>query len=558
VKFDSQRMVPPRGTLRPAQAAVLALFACGAAQAMDLNTGVSGLKLRWDNTVKYSAAYRRHDADPVLAGDANLSDGDNNFARKGLVSSRFDLLSELEASTGPFGVRLSGAAWYDSLYNRGNHNVAPLPVNYAAAVFPGGNAQPNDFVPYTRSTHGRNGELLDAFVSGRFDLGGHATTLRLGKHTVVWGETLFFGDNGIAGGMVPIDVAKALSVPNLRYQEVARPVNQVSGQFQINEDITAYAYYQLNWVGNRSQGSGSYFSPIDFQDGGDLIFTGPTSFFTREGTRKGKDGGQGGVSLRIRGDDIDYGLYAVRFNAKSSATINKPDLPPTGMGTFYDNYHNGINAFGASANKSAGLFNYAMEVSMRQNQDLFSPNAYDVGAGPQYAVGKTAHFNISAFGTSLGKSPVWDDALLLAEVAYSRVLSITRNANTMSGCGWTPVSTCQPNGTRSAWRFQTLFEPVLYQAFPGVDLRFPMGLSYVPKGSRNMVGPAPAPENAGSINVGISSSYLDVWRAGLSFNHFYGARGGLFSTDASGTTAFNYRQYFGDRDYLSFNLSRTF
>jgi hypothetical protein len=532
----------------------------GPAMALQMETGSPDLKLRWDNTVKYSSAYRRHDADPFLAGDANLSDGDNNFARKGLVSNRFDLLSELEASSGPFGARISGAAWYDSMYNRSNHNNAPVPVNSTDVILAGA-AAPSDFTSYTRNTHGRKGELLDAFVTGRFELGGHATTLRLGRHTVVWGETLFFGDNGIAGAMAPIDVAKALSVPNLRFQEVARPVPQVSGQFQLNDDVTAYAYYQLSWVENRSQGAGSYFSPVDFQAGGDMIFTGPASFLVREASHSGKDNGQGGVSVRIRGEDIDYGLYAVRFNAKSSSTVSKPNPLAPGLGTFYENYHNGINAFGASANKSAGLFNYAMEVSLRQNQDLFSPNAYDLGSGAQYAKGKTAHINISAFGTSLGKSVAWDDALLMAEVAYSRVLSISSNADTMSGCSPTffPATVCQANGTRSAWKIQALFEPVLYQAVPGVDLRFPMGLSYVPKGSRNMVGPAPAAENAGSINLGISASYLDVWRAGMSFNHFYGARAPLFDVvSAGGTSAWTYRQYFGDRDYLSFNLSRSF
>jgi hypothetical protein len=55
----------------------------------------------------------------------------------------------------------------------------------------------------------------------------------------------------------------------------------------------------------------------------------------------------------------------------------------------------------------------------------------------------------------------------------------------------------------------------------------------------------------------VSGSYLDVWRAGLSFNHFYGARAPLFNVN-SGPTTWNYKQYFGDRDFLSLNFSRTF
>jgi hypothetical protein len=533
------------------------LWMTAPAMALQFDTGNPDFKLRWDNNVKYSSAYRLRDADPALASDPNQGDGDTNFRQRGLISNRLDLLSEVEGSFGAVGARVSGAAWYDTVYNRGNQN------NTGGLFGPGTSlvnstevANANEFTPYTRATHGRKGELLDAFVSTKLDLGGHATTVRLGQHTVVWGETLFFGDNGIAGAMSPVDVAKALSVPNLRFQEILRPVPQVSGQFQVNSDITAYAFYQLSWRENRSQGSGSYFSPVDFQAGGNLIFTGPGTVLTRGGTHKGKDGGQGGLSLRLRGDDMDYGLYAVRFNSKNPAIVTD-----FAHGTFYDNYHNGINVFGASANRSLGSFNYAVEASIRHNQDLLSPNAYDFGTGPSYGVGKTAHINVSAFGSNLGKSMLWDDAMLLVEAAYSRVLSIQRGADTLSGCGpaLVPNSVCLPtNGTRDAYRFQALFEPAFYQALPGVDLRVPMGVGYQPRGSRNMVGPAPFAENGGSFNIGLSGSYLDVWRAGLSYTRFFGRRSTVFTPVGAATSVWNYGQVFGDRDYLSFNFTRTF
>lgn len=516
--------------------------------AMELDTGTPDVKMRWDNTVKYSAGYRLHDPDPALSSDpsvANLNDGDSNF-RRGPISNRLDLLSEFETTYRTFGLRLSGAAWYDTVYNQHNDNTTG-PVNSTEV------ADQTSFTPYTRKVHGRKAELLDAFVSGRFDLGGRSATVRLGQHTVQWGETLFFGDNGIAGAMSPVDIAKALSVPNLRFQEILRPVPQVSGQLEINSRVTAYAYYQFRWRENRSPGSGSYFAPIDFGPGGNLIFTGPTSALSRLPTREGKDSGQGGVSLRIRGDDVDYGIYAVRFNNKTSQIVSGP-------AGYYEAFHNGINAFGASASRSIGLFNFAIEASIRNNQDLLSTNALDVGLGPTYAVGKTAHVNISAFGTNLGSTPLWSDASLLAEIAFSRVLSVKSGADTLSGCSpaFVPGSVCAPNGTRDAFRLQVLFEPVYYQVLPGLDLRTPIGVSYVPRGSRNMVGSAPLAENAGTLNVGISASYLDVWRAGLTYSHFYGSQGPFAGSVSPATQAFSYRNYYRDRDYVSFVLSRTF
>ncbi len=261
-----------RRRLSSAMLPMAALLAAGSASAAQIETDVPGLKLRWDNTVKYSTAYRLQDADPNLLGNVNLDDGDNNFRKSGFISNRLDLLSELEASYQQFGLRVSGAGWYDTVYNRRNDN------NTAGAFGPGSStvnsANPSDptkFNSYTRRVHGRDAELLDAFVTGRFDLGGHSTTLRVGQHSVIWGESVFFGDNAIAGAMSPIDQAKALSVPNLRFQELLRPVPQVSAQVQITDELTAYGIYQLGWRANRQQGAGSYFSPLDFQPGGDLI-----------------------------------------------------------------------------------------------------------------------------------------------------------------------------------------------------------------------------------------------------------------------------------------------
>jgi len=559
VKFTSLRMDPPRVSLRPAYLAVLALLATGGTQAAELDTGVSGLLLRWDNTVKYSAGYRVKDADATLASDANQGDGDTNFGTKGVISNRVDLLSELEASYNGFGARFSGAAWYDTVYTRGNHNptsaFVPLPGGLVNSTEI---ASSNEFTPSARNLHGRKAEMLDWFVSGKFNLGGHAATVRLGQHTVVWGESLFFGENAIAGAMSPVDIAKAASVPNLRFQEILRPVPQVSTQLQLSPDLSVYAFYQLRWKENRMPSSGSYFSPVDFATGGNMLFVGPGAFVFRQPTHEGKDSGQGGVSLRYRGDDMDFGLYAVRFNSKSLSSVTA--LGPTGPAGYYDNVHNGINAFGASVNRSEGLFNFAAETSIRVNQDLLSPNAYDVGFGAQYGVGKTYHLNVSAFGTNMGRSAVWSDATLLAEVAYNRVLSLKSGADTLSGCqpGFIPGSVCAPNNTRDSYRLQVLLEPVYYQALPGVDVRLPIGLSYTPRGSRSAFGSL-APENGGSMNIGVQGTYLDVWRGGLTYTHFYGSGNTAFSTiSAGGTQAFNYRQFFRDRDYVSLVLTRTF
>src|SRR5215471_15509100 len=69
-----------------------------------------GLEVRWDNTLRYSVALRPLSRSAELLSYINGDDGDRNFA-PGLVSNRFDLLSELDISAGDFGVHASAAAW---------------------------------------------------------------------------------------------------------------------------------------------------------------------------------------------------------------------------------------------------------------------------------------------------------------------------------------------------------------------------------------------------------------------------------------------------------------
>eukprot|EP01030_Chromulinospumella_sphaerica_P006387 gene6387-6246_t len=167
-------------------------FAAPMASAFEFNTGVEDLKIRWDNTIKYSAAWRVKDQSSKLTGDANQDDGDRNFD-KGMISNRMDLFSEFDLTKNNMGLRVSGAGWYDSIYNRKNDNDSPLTNNSRSVDY-------NEFTTATEKLHGRKAELLDAFVFGKTDIGDMPATIRVGQHTVLYGESLFYGANGIAGG----------------------------------------------------------------------------------------------------------------------------------------------------------------------------------------------------------------------------------------------------------------------------------------------------------------------------------------------------------------------
>lgn len=544
------------------------LLGVHAAQAFQIDTGIPELKATWDNTFKYSNAFRVKSPSPAIVGGVNYDaspanqalqhyfpntdDGSNNFKR-GLISNRFDLFSEFDLSYRGFGLRLSGAAWYDTVYNRSNDNNSPSTANqYSVAS--------DQFTQATRNLHGRKGELLDAFVFGKLELGDSTLSARLGKHTLLYGESLFFGANGIAAAQAPVDVVKALSVPNAQFKEFMMPINQLSTQLQLSPDLAIGAYYQLDWKADRLPGVGSYFSFFDAIGAGQerLIVgdlgpgVGPLAFYT-EPERKAKWSGQGGLQLRFHAGESDFGLYAVRWNARGPSNMYlhpfanpAPGAGGLQLGTYQWVYHEGIQAYGASASTTFGNTNVATEVSLRSNMPLDSDSQLDVfrtgdnRGNPLYAVGKSAHAQISWL-SSLGDTFISREADFLGEVAWNRLLSITKNPGALP-----------PDTTRDAANLRMVYEPKYRQVMDGVDLSVPVGLGVGLYGNSAVVGAFSA-RHTGDISLGVSGSYLDVWRFGLNYTHYFGKAGPFVTL---GHHVFN--QSYADRDYVSFNLRRTF
>lgn len=556
----------PAAALRPSAAAALLALAAGA-HALELETGNPDLAVRWDTTVKYSAAARVKSADPMYLGVANANgdDGNRNF-NKGLISNRFDLFTEADLTwQGRFGARVSAAAYYDEVYNKRNDNPG-----FAGGAFPNNLSVPhNEFTRATRDRMGRNAELLDAFVFGKLDLGDTPLTFRAGKHAMTWGESLFFGGNAIAGGMMPVDAIKLTSVPGTQFKEAIRPVPMLSGTAQLSPKLSMGAYYQFRWAPTVIPAAGSYLGADMLGEGGEqlLLPVGPGVFLPalRQADRRPKDSGQGGIQLRYRGEGTDYGMYLIRYHEKGPQLVPTLGLVPNpGPGPaflpaptgYYLGYNQGVTAFALSASRTFGLFNVAVEAGLRRNSSLASTRGVDlsgvapvpptdVGGNPGYATGKTAHINISTLA-SLDESLLWREASLAAEIAWSRALSITRNA-----------AAADPNSTRDGVALRVVLEPTYRGVLPGVDIGVPVGFGWSPKGSRPLAAGSPSswlPQNGGDVSVGLNATFRDAWRFTLNYTHYYGSRD-LF-TGSNG--AYTWKQHNGDRDFIAASVRYSF
>ena len=531
-----------------------------AAQAFQVDTGNPDFNLRWDNTVKYSTAWRTQDQSSKLSKSAvarNQDDGDRSFD-KGLISNRLDILSELDLSYRNVGARVSGAGWYDTVYQDDNDNDAAR-ANQRSVAY-------DEFTDDTRRLHGGDGELLDAFVYWNGDIADHVTSVRVGRHGLIWGESLFFGANGIAGGMAPVDVVKAQSVPNTQFKEITRPVEQISATFQLTDAVSLGAFYQVKWEETRLPGAGSYFSTSDtLGEGSERLIVGepfpaflggnedsPAAFFHGK-DKYAKDSGQGGLQLKYAAETVDYGLYAIQYHDKTPKLYLKPgtgapDFSTGKIGDFYWVYPENIRALGASFSTSVDEYSFAGEASLRWNMPLISGAGTvvpgieaDNDDNPLYAVGRTAHVNLNVLA-SFGPNFLARESGLVAEIAWNRLLHVTKNRDLLD-----------PNATDDAIGLKMVYTPVYRQLFSGVDISIPFGLSYFPMGKSAVVSSF-GPDKGGDINIGISATYLDRITAGLTYTHFYGPE----DTTLNAANQFNYKQSLKDRDYLAFSVKTTF
>ncbi|MGR6808585.1 DUF1302 domain-containing protein (plasmid) [Sphaerotilus natans] len=540
---DSQkamrRLPRPRTAMRATAAAVVLLTS--QAHAFQIETDNPDLEMSWNNTVKYSTAYRLKDQLPELLTNRNQDDGNLNF-NKGQIQSRFDLLSEFDAKYKNFGLRVSAAAWRDSAYLGTNDH--PGPTSNRPLSEPR-----NTFSPAVKKDLGQDAELLDAFVYGQFDLAGKPLTARLGRHSLVWGESLFFAANSIAAGMNPTDVIKARSVPGSTTKEIIRPVGKLSLDAQLTDTLSASAFVPYEWESSKPTWAGSYFSAGEnLAPAGELSYRGPTTFTIIE-AQKPKSSGQGGVSLRWRSEslDTDFGFHAVRYHVAPSnfAYLNAAQQLQWMA-------HEGVQAYAVSAAKTIGNVSWGAEASIRRNTPLPSDPATFVTmtpvgpSNPGYAVGNTGHLQVNWIA-NLGPSWISQEAGFAGEVAWNRLLSVDYGA-----------ALAARRSTRDATAIRMVYTPTYRQVIDGLDLSVPLSVGYT-MGRSAAVGPAFGPDKGGDVRVGLAGTYLTRWLFTLDYTHFIG-KADLNTTPINnvGAPTFTYAQPFKDRNFVSLSVRTTF
>jgi hypothetical protein len=512
------------------------------------------LTIDLDTTVEYSNIFRLDNPSSGFLNDPNGNEGDSNF-RHGLVSNEFEILPVFDAKYGDFGVHVSGEAYLNTVYLQHNQGSP------AAFFNPISTTSTNSFTSATRNTNGENAKLLDAFGYGSKFFGANDAqeiSLKVGRQTLLWGQSLLFASDGISAGQAPIDIQVAQTTPNAQAQQVFLPVGQAVLTYQPDETYTIQGYYQFEWEPDNFQGVGSYFSSSDILDkGGQRLLLGQAlgfpplaaALYRVKDQRPPIDNGQFGLSLQATYGNYDLGIFAERYDSKApdiyTGAPNPKQTAANNFGSYWLVYPRDIQLYGASASSTVFGVNVAGEVSYRHHAPLVESAAAGASAypgnangNPAYPLGDVVNAQVSMLYSS-PPLPLDPGGLsLLAEYDMNSVTAVQGNTRAA-------LATSGRQPTAGAFQF-VLTPTYFFTSIPNVQFNFPIGLE---EGLFNR-SEFDGTENhgTGQFNVGVTAIYKQTWTAGLVYQDYIGAPNENLQGDAS----------IADRDYVGFNVEHTF
>lgn len=561
--FSTRKSVTLRG-IRSGILFSVALFVLGAsgnARAFKIPTGNDDVDFSWDNTFRYSLSQRVKGQNNALIADPNIDDGDRNFD-VGIVGNRLDILSELDfVYKRSYGIRLSGAGWYDQRYHDHLDNTSPFTSNHLV------NGQPAIGLDSKtkRLYAGPSGELLDAFTFGNFTIGNVPVNVKVGRHTVIWGESIFASGStqGISYSQAAIDIGKAFSIPGIEMKELYRPQNQISVQVQPTDKLTVGGQYFLQWEPYRMPAAGSYLSFADLLwTGGESLLTPPPPIgmgvVRNGGDIDPRQAGDWGVMARWSPEWLEgtLGLYYRNFTDK----IGQMNISPL-TGTYNFTFPSGIDLYGVSLSRQIAGISIGAEVNYRKHIPLSNeaaiigpfPGATAAtlpGAGKTYGTrGDTVHAVVNALQI-LGKSPVYDTATVLTEFVYDRWLRVTQGGELFKGRdGYTEADRV----TKDHVAGTLIFSPTWYHVVPGVDLTMPLSVSMGLIGTSALTAETNN-KNSGQYGIGLTADIFQRYTANLTYAGFFGS----FDSTPHGVVANSPFPTLKDRDMITLTLKTTF
>ncbi|MFH6565233.1 DUF1302 domain-containing protein [Pseudomonas kulmbachensis] len=332
-----------------------------------------------DSELSIGASWSTAKADSKLIGANNggkgqseiSDDGRLNFKRGETFSKIFTGMHALELKYGDSGLYVRGKYWYDFELQDDSRPFKAISDSGRKA-----------------SAQSSGSQLLDAFVYHNYAIADQPGAVRLGKQVVSWGESAFIG--GGINAINPTD-ASAYRRPGTEYKDGLVPVNLFYISQNLTDNLSADAFYQLDWEQSEADNCGTFFSRSDVMADGcsgnyrvmnkrsaldvaDLAaLTGAGVEVNEEGVlvrrgadRNARNSGQFGVAMHYVFEPLDteFGAYFMNYHSRDpilsagaapqsaySAAAGSGGLAPmivAGNSSYYVEYPEDIRLYGLS------------------------------------------------------------------------------------------------------------------------------------------------------------------------------------------------------------------
>jgi len=332
-----------------------------------------------DSELSIGASWSTAKADSKLIGANNggkgqseiSDDGRLNFKRGETFSKIFTGMHALELKYGDSGLYVRGKYWYDFELQDDSRPFKAISDSGRKA-----------------SAQSSGSQLLDAFVYHNYAIADQPGAVRLGKQVVSWGESAFIG--GGSNAINPTD-ASAYRRPGTEYKDGLVPVNLFYISQNLTDNLSADAFYQLDWEQSEADNCGTFFSRSDVMADGcsgnyrvmskrsaldvaDLAaLTGAGVEVNEEGVlvrrgadRNARNSGQFGVAMHYVFEPLDteFGAYFMNYHSRDpilsagaapqsaySAAAGSGGLAPmivAGNSSYYVEYPEDIRLYGLS------------------------------------------------------------------------------------------------------------------------------------------------------------------------------------------------------------------
>ncbi len=408
-----------------------------ASPAFAVSFNIGEIEGSFDSSLSIGASWSTADANKNLIGANNggrglsqtSDDGHLNFKKGETFSKIFKGIHDLELKYGDTGVFVRGKYWYDfELKDEGREFKDISDSNRKEGAKSSG------------------AQILDAFVYHNYSIADLPGSVRLGKQVVSWGESTFIG--GGINSINPIDVS-AFRRPGSEIKEGLIPVNMFYVSQSLTDNLSAEAFYQLEWDQTVADNCGTFFSQPDvIADGCDrnlAVLAKQSSIASpavrnaltqlgvnygspdegvivrRDGDRDARDSGQFGVAFRYMFEPLD-----------------------TEFGAYFMNYHSRAPIFSgkggpASAYSAAGLVGRLMANGLTQGQAVaLAPTLLPlvVAGNSSYYVEYPEDIRLYglSFSTTLPTGTAWS-----GEVSYRPNAPVQLNTTDILYSGLTPL-----------------------------------------------------------------------------------------------------------------------